>query len=346
MRPPWLESWAARIGIGVLVLLSIWVGFSYWWTRDQPLAWLTLGAELVAFAGLGVGVWQWKRNWLLGAGAIGVTLIAAAWCALTMFQNIETHSRQEAERAAMERPQYRFASSAADTAQRLLNDRLNHPNPRPECACPQTIASWEAAEAASIDRLRAERDTAVAQMEAALPVPERDWFALARGIGVELAKLFGFLVFALSFAPARREAKHSTIPQPPQPLDLAEVAPPTTATTIARPRQPPRKPEWLKDWLSLETLGKAATVGVAAHVTQPGLDHSATASTTPLDRPVEVVVERNAAPIWRSDLSKVANELAPTMGERRIAAHMTTRYGEKISRHQVRIWLGRESSHA
>ena len=97
-RPPWLQSWAARIGIAVLVGLSIYVAARYWAEIDPPLAVLTIGAELVAFAGLGVAAWQWSRSRRLAAGAVTVTAIAAAWCAFTMFQDRRGHARQGRQR--------------------------------------------------------------------------------------------------------------------------------------------------------------------------------------------------------------------------------------------------------
>lgn len=348
-RPPLLQSWAACFGIAVLVGLSIYVGARFWWSRDQALSALTIGAELVAFAGLGVVAWQWKRSRLLALGAAGVTLIAAAWCAFTMFQNIAAETREEAITRAKERPAYIFADNAASTARNLLQSRLEHPNPRPACSCPQTIASWEAAEAAAIDRLRSERDNAVRQMEAAIPDPEMDWLALARGVGVEIAKLFGFAVFALSETAPRRRRREAvemvetpTTGQPRQPFQVVEGGLSTDPPT-AQPLRQPARSTW---WSSLKTLGKTAVgAGVAAHA-QPLPQPVSTIPTTPVAPPVESVVERPIAPVPISELPALARKMIDDMGERRVASKLSARYGEHITRHQVRIWVGREPAPA
>lgn len=198
-RPPRIASGAALTGIFGIVLLSIWVGINYWWAKDPALAALTIAAELVAFAGLAVAIWKFRAGEPVAA-CIGVmvTIIAAAWCALTMFQKIEADTRARVIAQAQELPQYVFAKSAADTASALLEERLTHPNPRPTCLCPETIAAWEAAEGAAIDRLRQERDAAIAQMSQAIPPHQTDWAAIARGVGVEIAKLLGFIAFGLA----------------------------------------------------------------------------------------------------------------------------------------------------
>jgi len=346
-RPPWLQSAAALIGIAVLVGLSIFVGVRYWWPRDQALAILTIGAELIAFAGLGVAAWQWSRSRKHALGAGLVTIIAAAWCGFTMFQNIEAETRAEAVRLAQERPAYIFAANAAHTAQTLLTSRLTHPNPRPTCTCPQTLAQWEAAEAGAIDRLRNERDSAVAQMERAIPEPQTDWIALGRGIGVEIAKLFGFAVFALMLGPPRRRHRPGlveppTITQPHRPFEVVDGGLADGPSTIARPHRPPSQPLRLGHWSALKALWFGVIGSTIAGPTQPALQPPSTSSTSPLNHPAERVVESTAAPIWRDDLPKVARELAATMGERRIATTMSRRFGEQITRYQVRIWLGRE----
>lgn len=345
-RPPWLQSAAACVGIAGLVGLSIYVGFNYWLPIDPALAWLTVFFELVAFAGLGVSAWQWRRSRRHGAGAVLLTLVAAAWCGFTMFQKIEADTAKEALRIARERPQYVFASSAAQTAQSLLDERLRHPNPRPTCACPQTIASWEAAEAGAIDRLRNERDAAVAQMETALPEPERDWFALARGIGVEATKLFGFVCFVVMLVPARRRrsvVEPPAIPQPRQLFEVVEGGLSANASTIARPTRPADQPLRLGAWSALKAFGISALGATVAGSGQPAPQPPSTNSTTPANQPVETVVENTAAPIWRQDLGDEARRLAVEhMSERRIASQLTKRYGEPISRYQVRVWLGRE----
>ena len=232
---PWLESAAARVGVGVIVALSIGVGWSYWAARDEKLAWLTVGAELIAFAGLAVAVSHRWRYWGRKLGALLVTALAAGWCGYTMYQSIDADTRAEALAEARERPAYVFAANAAETASRLLSERLTHPSPRPDCACPDTLAQWEASEAAAIERLRNERDAAIAQMERATPEPPTDWGAIGRGISVEMAKLLGFMVFGLAVSP-RAIATHIATPQSvSQPGWLARCAAALTIAGVATP---------------------------------------------------------------------------------------------------------------
>lgn len=337
-RPPWLQSAAALLGIAVLVLLSIIVGVRYWWARDEALAIITVGAELVAFAGLGVAHWQWSRSRRLAFGAFIVTAIAASWCGFTMFQNIAAESREEALRVAQERPQYVFAANAAETAERLLTNRLRFPNPRPTCACPQTIAAWEVSEGAAIERLRNERDTAVRQMEAATPAPTLDVLALARGIGVELAKLFGFVVFVLALGPPRRKRGRSDVvepvaDQPPWRPTVVEGGLSTSQPASAQPAQPTRR--WglfagLAAWLAL--LGQQPPAEAAA---VPAIT---TNQPSPPTKPaLELVVPANQG----DPLSTIANKLsAQKWSERKIASEL------RVTRYQVRVWLGREKQAA
>lgn len=241
---PHLASASALIGVALCVGLSAAVGFAFWWATDRALAVLTVGAELIAFGGLTVARAKWTADRRVAIAGATVTLLSALWCGMTMYQKIDTDSRAAALQAAMERPAYLFAANAARTAEGLLQERLTHPNPGPTCNCPQTIAAWEAAEGSQIDRLRLERDRAVAAMERATPTPQTDWIAIARGLGLEVTKLLGFLVFGLS---PRRAPKGE-----PDALDLEtdaanveEIAPRITKRRIALARQRQRLVEEL-----------------------------------------------------------------------------------------------------
>ena len=232
---PWLESVAARLGVGVIVALSIGVGWSYWAERDEKLAWLTVGAELIAFAGLAVAASHRWRYWGRKLGALLVTALAAGWCGYTMYQSIDADTRAEALAAARERPAYVFAANAAQTASRLLSERLTHPSARPECACPDTLAQWENSEAAAIERLRDERDAAIAQMEAATPEPPTDWGAIGRGISVEMAKLLGFMVFGLAVSPTLAALPGALAPAPTRLAALPGALAPAPTRLAALP---------------------------------------------------------------------------------------------------------------
>ena len=322
-RPPVLLSWAACIGVLIIVLLSIRVGFLYWWPRDQSLAILTAGAEIIACFGLAVSFAQFKASWWRCGIGILITLIAAAWCALTMFQKIDTDARAEAIALAQEAPAYVFAKNAADTASSLLQERLRRPEERPDCNCPQTVAAWEAAEAAAINRLRAERDEAVGQMQSAIPPPQLNWIAIARGIGVELTKLLGFTAFwlAVPLTQAKRSAR--------RPYEVVEGG-------LANDRNPASGKPSAGRRLNLVPLF-AGLFGwsVVSSQQMPSTTFSTEAVTDP--------VERMVIPMNARDLATAANQLAAArLGERKIAATLSTRTGRMVTRHQVRVMLGRE----
>lgn len=200
-RPPAVESLALRIVILGFVFLSTKLGFDYWQARDPTLALITLGAEVLAAFGLSVAwfnLTQGHRLW--GGVALVLTLAAAGWCATTAYLKIEEDTRKATLAAAQQTPTYVFAQNAADEAVRMLNQRMSEQ--RPFCTCPETIRAWEATQAASINRLRAERDAAVEKMQAVAPAVTTDWFAVARGVFIEASKLFGFLVFRVGEAPS------------------------------------------------------------------------------------------------------------------------------------------------
>jgi hypothetical protein len=199
-RTPWLESWAARLGVAVLVALSATVGYHSWQGRgEEQLAILTVGAELVAFAGLAVTRFHWPHSKWIAAGGLLATALSAAWCGFTMYQAINDESRARALALATERPAYVFAKDAADDAAAALHAQIRQP--RPACTCPDTIGAWEDAQSIAIARLSDERDAAVQKLEAALPPIRTDVGAIIRGVGVETVKLLGFAVFGLATAP-------------------------------------------------------------------------------------------------------------------------------------------------
>lgn len=206
---PHFESFLARLGIFIAVGLSIAVGCIYWMQRDPYLVGITVIAEVVAFVGLPIAMHQFSKGaWGRGWGAILVTFLAAGWCGLTMYQKIDADTRAAVIAQAQETPAYVFAKNAADTAQLILAERLQEP--RPACACPETIRAWEATQGAAIDRIRAERAGALADMEAAIPPASPDWIALGRGLGMELAKLIGLMVFGLAVGPPSQNAPQAS----------------------------------------------------------------------------------------------------------------------------------------
>lgn len=202
----WVASFAARAGVCVLVGLSIYIGFQYWLARDQEqLAWITVAAEMIAFAGLAVARAGWRTHWGWAAIAILLTILAAFWCGLTMFEKIRDDSRARAVAQAQLTLPYTTARDDLNVATRALRAALAAP--RPEGQGPLTIAAWDAAQGAQVERLEAARDNALARMETALPAIAFDWIAVARGLGVELIKLLGFAAFGLSLSQQRETSK-------------------------------------------------------------------------------------------------------------------------------------------
>lgn len=253
--PPLFESWAARIGVGVLVLLSIVIGCKYWFDQNEPqLAVLTVGAELVAFAGLAAARHQFaNKAWARGFGAVVVTVLAAIWCGMTMIQKIDADTRAKVVADAMARPAYVYAKRAADDANNALVAQSAALGP--QCACPDSIRAWEEAQGAKVARLQADRDRAVGQLDTIIPAPKTDWPAIVRGAGVEIAKLLGFMVFGLVLAGAPKappEADTATAAAADTPAEGADTLPDTPPARAQRPR--PATPELLEQVAYLRTI--------------------------------------------------------------------------------------------
>jgi hypothetical protein len=224
---PWGESLAALIGVVILVCWSTWAGVSFWTTRNEPMfAWLTVAAELIAFAGLGVARHHWRtdRRFAYGAGAL--TIIAATWCGLTMYEKIASdgHARALAE-AAGSLP-YKTASDDLAAASRSLRERLSE-SPPPRMG-PRAIEAWTASRAQAVAAVTAARDDAQRRLAAATPQSETDWLAIIRGVGIELIKLLGFLCFRVS-ADTR-----------PMQVALAVVSAPLAAGAAGRAAETPQ----------------------------------------------------------------------------------------------------------
>lgn len=203
---PILESWAARLGVAVLVGLSIWIGFNYWQDRhEDQLAWITVGVELIAFAGLACARAAWRTNWGWAIISIVLTVLAAAWCGFTMFEKISDDGRQRAIHAAEQTLAYTTASQDLTDASAAL--RLALAAPRPQDQGPLTIAAWDAAQGATVARLTHARDDAIVRVNASLPPSSFDWVAVVRGTGVEMIKLLGFAAFGMISGSSHRGRK-------------------------------------------------------------------------------------------------------------------------------------------
>lgn len=209
-RSPVFESLAARLGVAIFVALSAWIGYQYWSSRgEESLAVATVGAELIAFAGLAIARHNWRGARFLAFLGVLVTVLAASWCGFTTWQKIAADTRSQALQEAQQKPDYIFASRALSSASSALESQLQRQPPG--CACPDTIRAWEASQRGAINSLTLERDTAQARLDLATPRPQMDWIAAIRGVGMEAVKLLGFMVFGLA------------ISQPPK-------APPNVAT--------------------------------------------------------------------------------------------------------------------
>lgn len=199
LKGPVLESLLARLGVAGLVALSAKIGFEYWTGRgEHDLALLTLGAELVAFAGLALTLHHWKADWRRASGALIVTLMAAGWCGLTTWEKLASDTRAAFEQTAG------YKAAAADLAviAPALRTRLLATPPADKG--PKGLAAWEAIQKGAVAALRASKADAERRM-----TPSIDAVAILRGFGVELAKLLGFVVFAL--APTRAAAGENVV---------------------------------------------------------------------------------------------------------------------------------------
>lgn len=196
MRAPVLESGAARLGVLVLVVLSAVIGFQYWLKADEPqLAVVTIAAEIIAFAGLMLVRWNWDKAFGWAVVGLVLTLLAAAWCGMTMYEKIAADGRVSALTAAQATLPYQTAARDFTEASTALRHKLAEAPPA--CTCPETIRSWESSQAASVTRLTAARDAAEDRLAAATPPAQIDILAIVRGVGVELIKLLGFAAFGL-----------------------------------------------------------------------------------------------------------------------------------------------------
>lgn len=193
---PILSSSLARLGVGVLVLLSIFVGFNYWMERgEDQLAIMTVGAEIIAFAGLVMVRHHWQRNWGWALIGLILTALAATWCGMTMFEKISADARERAVAAAEQTLPYRMAARDFEAASEALRAKLAED--QPSGVGPDTLRSWEAGQAAAVARLTRERDNAEARLRTATPEVSLDVMAIVRGVGVEMIKLLGFAAFGL-----------------------------------------------------------------------------------------------------------------------------------------------------
>lgn len=196
-RGPILESGLARIGVAVLVALSIYVGFNYWIDRhEEQLAYMTVGAEIIAFAGLVIVRHHWTpKTWGWACIGLLLTALAAGWCGMTMFQKISDDTRARAIAAAEQTLPYRLAARELSEASDALSAKLRED--QPQNVGPQTLAAWEVGQAAAVARLQKARDDAQARLDRATPQVSLDVMAVVRGVGVELIKLLGFAAFGL-----------------------------------------------------------------------------------------------------------------------------------------------------
>lgn len=306
--------------MAVLVVLSATLGWRYWMAQNQEqIAYITVAAEVISFSGLSLARSHWRADKMLGFGAFALTLMAALWCGLTMFQKIDADTQARALETARESPAYIFAQRSLTEASASLSTQLGRQPPT--CTCPDTIAAWEASQTASVSRLRGERDAALSRLAAATPAAQVDWGAVARGAGVELMKLFGFMVFGLAVAPVRR---------PRQPFEVLEGGRAPANSAATRPDARPSR------------AGQSLLAGVvtwwALQSQQAQADTPPPAPTEPQPKPVEHMGDL----VSDEQISKeVARLAAHDMGERAIAASVSARSGRFVSRWQVRKMLGR-----
>lgn len=300
---PILASMAACAGVAVLVGLSIWLGWNYWEGRhEDQLAWITVGVELIAFAGLACAQGLWRTNWGWALICVLLTILAASWCGFTTFQKISDDGRAQAVTAAQGTLAYRTASLDLTAASGSLRAALAVP--RPEGQGPLTITAWETAQGATIARLQHERDDAIVRMNAAMPAISLDWIAVARGIGVEVIKLLGFAAFGLAIRGGR-------LPSHP----------------------PATRPQWAK---------RSLLAGMATWWAFQGHGQQALADTPSIPETPPQPVERLGDIVSARELVIAAKSLAAQrVGERQIATQLSVRYGQFVSRWQVRKMLGR-----
>ena len=200
---PVLSTGIAKLAIFGLTAISTHIGVQYWIDQGQnSLALLTISAEATALVGFHLAKHDWDSgNRSKAAGAALITALAAGWCGLTTFEKLQADALDQRHTQLAADATYQQALRDVDAAAKGLQTALAAVQPAGLNS--YRINAWNAGKAATIDSWRGVRADADARLEKATPPAKDDWLAIVRGVGVELAKAFGWVVFGASAGAAR-----------------------------------------------------------------------------------------------------------------------------------------------
>lgn len=229
-------GWIAVAGIFLVAGVSIAMNWQFWEARgDRWLAWLTVGAALVAVGGFVMVLHHWRDRRLRAVGGLAVTLLAAGWEGMTVFERLNAEAHDQSVAAAMGTDAYRQAQRELEAASTLFQGALAAEVPAG--LGPLTTDAVARANELRARRLGAERNRAQARLAALTPTATIDLIALLRGFGIQIATLLGLAVFGSGVRPKELGAdKSNTEEEPigPRPLTASELGKLGAAAKAAR----------------------------------------------------------------------------------------------------------------
>lgn len=335
------RNWAFMLGLGICSLAVAGLGVFGWSHSRAPVALiicagtLCVAAQFVAACcGANFGRHTWRAAWGTRLLLVAGYLVAASFAAYSadqgwMVATSEPHLAAVAQRAN-ERGRIEAEIAEREGYVRIAEGQ----RAAVRASGPLQTAALQTPYTETIQRNERRLTELRADLEAKPGLPaERarnafDWAAL---IAFILWQALEPWLYGAAERGRRPTVAGSTDHRPAQPV----------AQLTAQPAQPlvlRRLVSWRTVFAGLTGIGIVSSAQIpatAAPVVQP--------VEQPMVRlpPVEAV---EVAP----DLAKIANRLSTEekMGEQRIADTLSKQSGQKISRHQVRVWLGRATAKA
>lgn len=353
------RNWAFMLGLGICSIAVAGLGVFGWAHSSAPVALIVCAAAfcvaaqfVAACCGANFGRHTWRAAWMTRLWLLAGYLIAASFAAYSadqgwMVATSEPYVREVAERAN-ERGRIEAEIAEREGYVRVAEGQ----RATVRAPGPVLTAQLQAPYTETIQRNEARLTELRNDLESkpALPLERErglfDWAALLAFVLWQALEPWLYGAAERGRRPTALQPP-SAAPQPRQPFEVVEGGLSTGRSTTQAAARPLVQPRRSRGWLGLRTLASFALGWWATGAPQPALPPPSTGPTMPANDPAERAVERAAAPIRVDQLPVIANQMsAARIGERRIAERLSERYGEKISRYQVRIWLGRETTAA